>query len=241
MLPAYRWKMKECLWMKKLLTAFLCMVLFCGIAEGQDYMKVVINKNDAPLRAAPSDKGKILVKWSGGESSLIVDPKPIRTKGEKSSWYKVIFTVFESDGTITQTHKVSHFGFSYPYINVKDVEKVPMSDVDLGQIDYFRRGRPVLIRVGDDFSEYLWEGASELTLPTDLTLLTEPKIGAEKIRVPKGIKVYELTGTEYVYHDMDEKGWVYFVGCKDKRFLGWMTQEDGVKVYEVIFKAMFGK
>jgi hypothetical protein len=66
-----------------------------------------------------------------------------------------------------------------------------------------------------------------------VTLLKEPKIGAEGIKIPAGIRYFgQQEGTEdqfpVCYADMDEIDWALIVDADTRKVLGWMNADEWI-------------
>ena len=110
------------------------------------------------------------------------------------------------------------------YINRTGVWVISEKEEDA--LEWFDRGRPPDVKIGDDLSEY-YDEADEFILKADVVLRKEPKESAEKIVIKAGTKIYFYYGTEMdVYTNMDEVSWTGMVGGAGKKFLGWQLMED---------------
>ena len=206
------------------LVCFLFLFLFSPFAEAQDVIGVVVTGDNVNIRSEPSSGGKVLAQASESETFL-VDPSPIRDGSDNSEWYKILFSTSMMDDTIFQAHKLSQYDFSYPYISAAFVRTEPLTDYQQWQLDYLKQGRPVRLKVGDDFSEYL-EYTAPYVLHTPAALRRDPKTDSEQITLPAGTVIIFNDATEWdFYRDMDETPWIYVIG-ENKTMLGWITAED---------------
>jgi len=187
--------------------------------DAQNIIKIVVTGNAADIRSAPSSKGKVYGQAETGWEYL-VDSATIQDKSDKSTWYKILFSIDEFDGRISQLHKSSTYDFSYPYIGAKFVKKAPLTDENRSQLDYWKQGRPVAAKIGDDFSEIM-EGATPFVLTEPAVLRKDPKLNAEEITLPAETVILLNDETEPdIYYDMDEMPWLYVVG-ENGELLGW--------------------
>ena len=201
----------------------LFLLLFSSFAEAHDVIKAVVAAVNVNIRSAPSSKGKIHAQASSGEEFL-VDPLPVRDGSDGSEWYKILFSTNAMNGTIFQAHKLSKYDFSHPYISAKFVRQEPLTDYEQRQLDYLEQGRPVRVKVGDDFSEYL-EYVAPYVLKTPATLRVDPQADADTITLPAGTVIVFNDATEWdPYNDMEETPWLYVIG-ENKKLLGWVTME----------------
>jgi len=196
-----------------------------SIAAAQDIIKIVVTGDSVNLRSEPSTKGKVYCQVNFN-TAFLADPVPIRDRSDNSEWYKILFTFSELDNRIIQTHKLSVYNFSYPYISARFAKKEPLNEFDENQLDYLRRGKPLNIHVGDDLSVYDLSIESE-TLKAPLTLRKEPKADSDSIVVPAGTIVLICIGELGVYADMDENYWLYIMD-KDQKLIGW-RRADGTQ------------
>jgi hypothetical protein len=87
--------------------------------------------------------------------------------------------------------------------------------------------------VGDTFDNA--EGRSIYVLKVPVTLLKEPKIGAEEIKIPAGLKylgAYMDTEDPFpIWHkDIDEVDWAIIVNANTKKVLGWIPASDWLNI-----------
>ena len=207
------WKCGACL---------LFLFLFSSLAEAQDVIKIVVTGDNVNIRSAPSSKGKVYAQASNGEEFL-VDPVLIQDNSDKSTWYKILFYVSEMDGSIFQAHKLPTYDFSYPYISTRFVKKEPLDEDNKNALDYFNRGRPLNIHVGDDLSSYSLDTESYV-LQVPITLRKEPKANADTIVLPVGTVVLVCPNELGIYYDMDEECWFYLMD-ENQKLIGWAPSD----------------
>jgi L-rhamnose mutarotase len=191
----------------------------------------VIPKNwdtDTAIYSAPSAKSKVLFEWWDFQE-VYAEVTPVIDKGDNSKWYKIIFVENYAD-FLRQVHKLAEFNYSYGYVNANDVEIHSLSDYAKEEIIWIYAGRPPREKVGDDFREKAGD-RSIRTLKVPVTLLKEPKDGAEKIKIPAGLKyVSYAVDTEDMfpvyYNDMDEVDWALIVRADTYKVLGWIKAEE---------------
>jgi hypothetical protein len=184
------------------------------------------------IHSAPSAKSKVLFKWEF-QGNIYAETTPLVDKNDNSKWYKIILVGHYAD-FLRQIHKLAEFNYSYGYVNAKDVEINSNNDFVNKEMANIRAGRPPLKKVGGDFRTEA-EGRSIRTLKVPVTLLEEPKDGAEKIKIPAGLKyVSYAPDTEDMfpvyYNDIDEVDWALIVRADTYKVLGWMRADEWHKI-----------
>jgi hypothetical protein len=184
-----------------------------------------------PLYSEPSSKGKVLFEWHA-INEIYGDPAPILNKSDNSRWYKVMFERTAFGIGIDQVHKLAEYNYSYAYIDAKFIKPEPLSDADKEYFQWMLDGKPPAEKVGDLFEE-MRDTIGVTKAP--VTLLKEPKIGAEEIIIPEGTKfVGPSFGTEDIfptyYTDMDEVYWNLIVDADTGKILGWIKSVEWEKV-----------
>jgi hypothetical protein len=209
-----------------------------------DFVRVIAVGKNINLRDKPSIKGRVLgqVSGSGGEyeteATYIAVSPPVKDKSDNSTWYKLFFALESLHSSFIRLDKIDLFNFTTPYINAKFVKKVPLTEFDREQIEYFRQGRPPRYKTGDLIEVYIdpeWDRIVAIKKP--LSLYLEPKKNAEKRTFPVGTKVivyggpgmgwpdYMRGGGALYWHmDMDDDGWFPAIG-ENRRIIGWAESD----------------
>jgi hypothetical protein len=134
--------------------------------------------------------------------------------------------------SIRQVHKLSSFNYSYGYVDANLITPEPLSDYEREYFEWIRDGKPPKEKVGDLFEAM--RNTSGIT-KAPATLLKEPKIGAEEIKIPEGTKFAgEQYGTEDIfpiyYTDINEDDWALIVDPDTRKILGWIKGTEWSKV-----------
>ena len=175
-----------------------------AVKAGRVVRMSVTGKN-VNLRNQPSMKGKVVAQASPSNEGehwdiFYFDAAPIEDKQDGSVWYKILFIPAWSAGRrgiITQIDKIPESGFSYLYVNskfLKENQTDENSKAELEyELEYFKQGRPPLLKVGDGISEIKKHNRQYVTgqyriTPTlkPITLCAEPVKGAKTFELPKG-------------------------------------------------------
>jgi hypothetical protein len=186
---------------------------------------------DTPVYSKPDSKGKILCEWHSLDD-VYGDSTPILNKSDNSKWYKILFEAGMFDISIRQVHKLSWYNYSYGYVDAKLITPEPLSDSERKYFEWIRNGKPPAEKVGDVF-EAMRDTIGVTKVP--VTLLKEPKIGAEEIKIPEGTR---FVGPRYgtadsfptYYSDMDEEDWSLIVDADTGKILGWIKVDEWNKV-----------
>jgi hypothetical protein len=181
------------------------------------------------IHAAPSAKSKVICELDVPDE-LYAEAAPIIDKGDNSKWYKIILIAHYAD-FLRQVHKLAEFNYSYGYVSAKYVNTNDTSNEYLKEeMARIRAGRPPRKKVGDDFRAE-GEFRTKRTLKVPVTLLKEPKEGAEKIKIPAGLKYVsyaEETEDNFpvYYNDINEVDWALIVRADTYKVIGWMKAEE---------------
>jgi hypothetical protein len=210
-------------------------------------IKVEVTGDKVNLRAAPNTSGKILnqsnISDLEGATFLLVDATPILNNSDKSRWYKILFIppfgpMYSNEGTrwnITQVNKLSKYDFSYAYISAKFVKEAPLDTWEKEDIAWFKQGRPPRLKIGDGLpllKKYYPNLYKLTTTKTQMRLSKQPRHNAETFVLPKGTRLVDPYGFEWIgtdspnqllgYHvDLEEKQWIALVDGKNYQVIGW--------------------
>jgi hypothetical protein len=215
-----------------------------------DFIRVHVTGTNVNLRDQPSMKGHVLrqVSDSDDNNAFIAASQPIQDKSDGSTWYKLFFAVEPFDGSFVRFDKSTYLTNSQiPYINARFVKKVPLTEYDQEEIDYFRQGRPPRYRTGDMMDNLHVEQGYDAIVPIkkSVSLYLEPKETAKKQTFPAGTNIIVDNGpgrggnahdgqggTSYWHLDMNDVQWEPVIG-ENSRIIGWLANQG---IYEACFQ-----
>ncbi len=193
---------------------------------------VVIHPTDFDhLKLYSEPDGAVLDIRLDEANEYYADVKPIVDKKKYDTrWYRIVYCWPYGGSMLQQADKLPEFGGQFAYIRADDVNTEPPLDYVKEQIDWLRAGRPPRFEVGEvlEFGEsYGPDVRVVIELQAPATLLAEPREGARKIEVPKGLRylgpIYETEDNFPVCHaDMEEESWALVVDAVTCQVLGWM-------------------
>jgi hypothetical protein len=205
-----------------------------------DFIRVKAVGTNINLRDKPSSKGRVLGQISGvdeeyyEQATYIAVSPPVEDKSDNSTWYKLFFAVSDYDGSFERLEAGDLFNHAAPYINARFVKKVPLTEFDKKQIDYFRQGRPPRYKTGDLMKVNIGPDSDRvIAIENPISLYLEPKGTAKKLTLPAGTKVIvydgpgygfpsysEGEGVNYWHMDLDDCPWWPVIG-ENRRIIGW--------------------
>jgi hypothetical protein len=190
------------------------------------------------IHSAPSAESEVLYEWWGESAALYAEAATVIGARDKSSrWYKLILEGIEYGlpRFYRQIHKMASFNYSYAYVNAEVVEPYDglAANEEMARI---RAGRPPRWKVGDDFRGEVGRRSTG-TFKEPVTFQKEPRNGAEKIKMPAGLRYVRcVDGTEdefpVYYNDIDEVDWALIVSADTYKVLGWMKADEWYKIPE---------
>lgn len=215
--------------MKKLVIALFVLILLSSAAMAQELIRVVVNGENVNIRSAPSSKSKVYDKAGMGDIFL-VEPTLIQDKSDKSTWYKIVFDLRGMDEDFQQPQLSAVYDFSYPYISSNFVKKMPLTDYDKEELEWFRLGRPAKHKVGDDMSQYLKDFAVQTFIFTaPIPLRNAPISNTTTTTLPVGTAIVFPNETDFVpglHRDMNDVSWIPLIAAKDHKILGWIRWDE---------------
>lgn len=189
-------------------------------------LAVVPTAANVNIRAEPNPQSKILGHAAEGHP-LLVDPLPLRDEKSNTGWYRIVYLVSTYDRTIIDPTKIPEYGNKKPYISAEFVRQETMGTELLKELEWFRAGKPVSVKVGDDLGGYFKDHLSEadrLSFTSSFDLYAEPSRKAQRITtLPPGKQI--IVSNNLLYTDTDDVDWSAVVDGDTKKLLGWTEIE----------------
>lgn len=132
----------------------LFVIMFCGDAFAQGFVRLTITGNSVVLRPMPDATGEVFVKADAGEV-FIAEKRHILNEGDKARWYRLVFAVDAASGTIMELpDKDSRFKAAhYPFVMAKYVRTAPLKKGDEEQILQTSFGKGAASGLGINFPD----------------------------------------------------------------------------------------
>jgi hypothetical protein len=210
-------------------------------AEHIEYIRLQVVGQNVNLREAPNMKGRVAFKVSEEDFYIfIAEAVPAADRGGKPEWYKIIFTVGESDDSFGKPY-FDGKAYNALYLSAKFARQAPLTDFDEAQIEYYKKGRPPRYNTGDTvgMSGFSPEEISAFPIKQAVSLYLAPQKNTRRQSVPAGAKLLQYSGEGgfcfpdymnaygvfYFHLDMDDIVWTPFID-ENRRIIGWLPEDE---------------